>query len=107
VFVIILLNYVHSFYKTNPETGKLKDGAKCDIMRLQQVFGPYATTGVQDPSYPVYVDTAVMLGQTGYQNPQTLQYENVVYMPCTPENNFFPTLEDFPRADIVYLCSPK
>ena len=76
-------------------------------MRLQQVFGSEVKTAVQDPSYPVYVDTAVMLGQTGTQNPQTLQYENIVYMACTPENNFFPNIKDYPRADIIYICSPK
>jgi len=38
----------------------ISDGAKCDIMRVQQVFGPGVVTAVQDPSYPVYVDTSVM-----------------------------------------------
>lgn len=85
----------------------VSDGAKCDIMRLQQMFGPDVITAVQDPSYPVYVDTSVMLGQTGSQDPTTLQYDNIVYMPCTPENNFFPNYNDLPRADVVYLCSPK
>jgi LL-diaminopimelate aminotransferase len=35
----------------------VSDGAKCDIMRLQQMFGPNVVSAVQDPSYPVYVDT--------------------------------------------------
>jgi LL-diaminopimelate aminotransferase len=85
----------------------VSDGAKCDIMRLQQMFGPDVITAVQDPSYPVYVDTSVMLGQTGNQDPTTMQYENIVYMPCTPENGFFPEYGNLPRADVVYLCSPK
>ena len=76
-------------------------------MRLQQMFGPNAVTAVQDPSYPVYVDTAVMLGQTGPSNPTSRQYEHIVYMPCTPENGFFPDYASHPRADVVYLCSPK
>jgi LL-diaminopimelate aminotransferase len=33
----------------------VSDGAKCDIMRLQQMFGAKVTSAVQDPSYPVYV----------------------------------------------------
>ena len=49
----------------------VSDGAKCDIMRLQQMFGKDVTTAVQDPSYPVYVDTSVMLGQTGLINKET------------------------------------
>jgi LL-diaminopimelate aminotransferase len=76
-------------------------------MRLQQMFGSNVVTAVQDPSYPVYVDTSVMLGQTGAQDPATRQYEKIIYMPCTPENQFFPNYADHPRADVVYLCSPK
>lgn len=85
----------------------VSDGAKCDIMRVQQVFGPGVITAVQDPSYPVYVDTSVMMGQTGNINPDTKQYDKIVYMPCTDENNFFPDIENLPRADIVYFCSPN
>ena len=85
----------------------VSDGAKCDIMRIQQMFGPKVVTAVQDPSYPVYVDTSVMMGQTGNQNKETKQYDNIVYMPCTPGNGFFPDYASMPRADVVYLCSPK
>jgi len=85
----------------------VSDGAKCDIMRVQQVFGPGVVTAVQDPSYPVYVDTSVMMGQTGDINTETSQYDNIVYMPCTAENDFFPDIDNIPRADIVYFCSPN
>ena len=85
----------------------VSDGAKCDIMRLQQMFGSGVVSAVQDPSYPVYVDTSVMMGQTGTQDETTKQYGNIVYMPCTPENGFFPDYASLPRADVVYLCSPK
>jgi LL-diaminopimelate aminotransferase len=105
-------------------------------MRLQQMFGPDVKTAVQDPSYPVYVgmsvciaaslfvrlslatnsfshrwiprlDTSVMLGQTGEIDKETMQYSNIVYMPCTPENGFFPDYANHERADVVYICSPK
>jgi LL-diaminopimelate aminotransferase len=85
----------------------VSDGAKCDIMRIQQVFGPKVVSAVQDPSYPVYVDTSVMMGQTGNQDKDSKQYENIVYMRCSPENGFFPDYASMPRADVVYLCSPK
>lgn len=85
----------------------VSDGAKCDIMRIQQMFGQNVVSAVQDPSYPVYVDTSVMMGQTGTQNPETMQYDNLVYMPCTAENNFFPDYASLPRADVVYFCSPN
>jgi LL-diaminopimelate aminotransferase len=85
----------------------VSDGAKCDIMRVQQMFGTKVVSAVQDPSYPVYVDTSVMMGQTGTQNADTMQYDNIVYMKCGPENGFFPDYASLPRADVVYLCSPK
>jgi LL-diaminopimelate aminotransferase len=90
-----------------PDEVFVSDGAKPDIMRLQTMFGPNVISAVQDPSYPVYVDTSVMMGQTGLINEETSQYEKVVYMPCTPENGFFPDYASAPRADVVYLCSPK
>eukprot|EP00339_Tiarina_fusa_P013804 CAMPEP_0117075418 /NCGR_PEP_ID=MMETSP0472-20121206/53171_1 /TAXON_ID=693140 ORGANISM="Tiarina fusus, Strain LIS" /NCGR_SAMPLE_ID=MMETSP0472 /ASSEMBLY_ACC=CAM_ASM_000603 /LENGTH=437 /DNA_ID=CAMNT_0004800913 /DNA_START=50 /DNA_END=1363 /DNA_ORIENTATION=+ len=91
----------------DPSDVFVSDGAKCDIMRVQQMFGPKVVSAVQDPSYPVYVDTSVMMGQTGTQDPETRQYDNIVYMPCTPENGFFPDYASLPRADVVYLCSPN
>jgi len=85
----------------------VSDGSKCDIGRLQMMFGSGVTSAVQDPSYPVYVDTSVIMGQTGEMDPEKLQYENIVYMECKPENGFFPDLENTPRADIIYFCSPN
>ncbi len=85
----------------------VSDGAKCDIMRVQQMFGPGVVSAVQDPSYPVYVDTSVMMGQTGNIAEETKQYDNIVYMPCTAENEFFPDYSSLPRADVVYFCSPN
>lgn len=90
----------------SPDEVFVSDGAKCDIMRLQQMFGPGVKSAVQDPSYPVYVDTSVMMGQTGEENTETKQYENIVYMPCVAPS-FFPNLEELPRADVVYFCSPN
>jgi len=91
----------------DPSEVFVSDGAKCDIMRVQQMFGTKVKSAVQDPSYPVYVDTSVMMGQTGTQDPDTQQYDNLVYMKCGPENGFFPDYASLPRADVVYLCSPN
>ena len=54
----------------------VSNGAKCDIMRVQQMFRPGIVSAVQDPSYPVYVDTSVMMGQTSEMNEETSQYNN-------------------------------
>merc|ERR1712087_43354 len=85
----------------------VSDGSKCDIGRLQMMFGACVTSAVQDPSYPVYVDTSVIMGQTDDMDVTTSQYGKIVYMPCNPANGFFPDLEATPRADIVYFCSPN
>lgn len=91
----------------DPSEVFVSDGAKCDIMRLQSMFGYDVTSAVQDPSYPVYVDTSVMQGQTGELQEDTKQFNGIVYMPCTAENNFMPDIANLPRADIVYFCSPN
>ena len=90
-----------------PDEVFVSDGAKCDIGRLQMMFGTHVVSAVQDPSYPVYVDTSVMMGQTGEIDPVTKQFKNIVYMPCNPSNNFFPDVANLPRADIYYFCSPN
>ncbi|GBG68484.1 hypothetical protein CBR_g3029 [Chara braunii] len=85
----------------------VSDGAKCDIARLQLMFGSQVSIAVQDPSYPVYVDTGVMMGQTGTFDNDAMQYGNIQYMRCSPENNFFPDLSNLPRTDIIFFCSPN
>ncbi len=40
----------------------ISDGSKCDIGRLQTLFGAGTKIAVQDPSYPVYVDGSVLTG---------------------------------------------
>lgn len=85
----------------------VSDGSKCDIGRLQVLFGSHASIAVQDPAYPVYVDTSIMLGQTSHYNAGRSAYDGIVYMPCRPENDFFPDLESLPRTDLIYFCSPN
>ncbi len=82
----------------------VSDGAKPDSANIQSIFADDSVIAVQDPVYPVYVDSAVIGGKTGvYSNGR---YEGIVYMECTEENGFFP---EVPRqhADIIYLCSPN
>ena len=85
----------------------MSDGSKCDITRLQLMFGSEKAIAVQDPSYPAYVDSAVILGQTQGYDAGLKQYNNIVYMPCTPANSFFPRLEAAAKADIIFFCSPN
>ncbi|XP_022762831.1 LL-diaminopimelate aminotransferase, chloroplastic-like [Durio zibethinus] len=85
----------------------VSDGAKCDISRLQVVFGSNVSMAVQDPSYPAYVDSSVIMGQTGQFQKDVEKYANIEYMRCTPENGFFPDLSTVARTDIIFFCSPN
>ncbi len=83
----------------------ISDGSKCDTGNIQEIFGYKNVIAVQDPVYPVYVDTSVMNGRTGNFMGNGY-YEGIVYMPCTAENGFIP---EIPKAkvDIIYLCYPN
>ncbi|MHC4804776.1 MAG: LL-diaminopimelate aminotransferase, partial [Planctomycetota bacterium] len=83
----------------------VSDGAKCDTANIQEMFGLDNIVAVTDPVYPVYVDSSVMAGRTGQAN-TTGQYDKIVYMPCTAENDFIPEPPDTP-VDIIYLCFPN
>ena len=84
----------------------VSDGAKCDAGNIQEIFSTDNKIAVCDPVYPVYVDTNVMAGRTGTYDPKTETWSDVIYMPCTMENNFMP---EFPKEtpDIIYLCLPN
>lgn len=93
--------------KINPDDIFISDGSKCDIGRLQTLFGSQATVAIQDPSYPAYVDTSVILGQTANYNHEKKHYNGITYMTCLPESDFFPDLDLLPRTDLIYFCSPN
>ena len=88
-----------------PEEVFISDGAKCDIARIQTLFGSKVKVAVQDPSYPVYVDGSVIIGAAGKNTGKG--YKGVTYMPCVPENNFFPELSKIKKNSLIYFCSPN
>jgi LL-diaminopimelate aminotransferase len=85
----------------------VSDGAKCDIARLQTMFGRGVRVAVQDPAYPVYVDGSVISGAAGGARSDGSGYKGITYLPCTPENDFFPDLDAAKKADLIYFCSPN
>ena len=84
----------------------VSDGAKCDSSNIQEILGLDNVIAVCDPVYPVYVDSNVMAGRTGTYNAETGNWSNVIYMPCTEENGFAPSLPK-ETPDIIYLCFPN
>lgn len=93
----------------DPSEVFVSDGAKPDSANIQSIFGSDELeniVAVQDPAYPVYVDTNVIVGRTGKFDKEKGLYEGIVYMPCTEENEFFPDVPE-DKVDLVYLCSPN
>lgn len=84
----------------------ISDGAKPDAGNIQSIFSADSVVAFQDPAYPVYVDSNVIAGRSGYFHIDRGDYDGFVYMACNEENNFFP---DPPRGkvDLIYLCSPN
>lgn len=93
--------------RIEPHEVFVADGAKCDIGRLQLMFGSGVSIAVQDPAYPVYVDGSVISGAAGPALPGGTGYSGIGYLPCNPSNGFFPDLASSPAADILYFCSPN
>jgi LL-diaminopimelate aminotransferase len=83
----------------------ISDGSKCDTGNIQEIFGHDNKIAICDPVYPVYADTTVMAGKTGYIQ-ENGYYEGIVYMPCTAENGFIPELPE-ERPDLIFLCYPN
>lgn len=83
----------------------ISDGSKCDTANILDIFGGDNKIAITDPVYPVYVDTNVMAGHTGEADAGGA-YAGLVYLPCTPENDFIasPPAE---KVDIIYLCFPN
>lgn len=84
----------------------ISDGAKCDSGNIQEIFANDNKVAVCDPVYPVYVDTNVMAGRAGDYIKEKEIFSNIIYMPCTSDNDFAPEL---PKTvpDIIYLCFPN
>jgi LL-diaminopimelate aminotransferase len=83
----------------------VSDGSKCDSGNILDIFGEGNVIAITDPVYPVYVDTNVMVGNTGEAD-DTGAYAGLRYLPCTAENQFVPAIPSEP-VDLVYLCYPN
>lgn len=83
----------------------VSDGAKSDTGNIGDILRHDNSIGVTDPIYPVYIDSNVMNGRSGELGSDG-KWSNVVYIPCTSENNFVPQIPD-KRIDMLYLCYPN
>lgn len=82
----------------------VSDGAKSDVGNFQELFSTDSIVAVQDPVYPVYVDSNVLAGRGGEKIDG--QWSRIVYLPCDSANGFEPALPAR-HADMIYICSPN
>ena len=101
---IIKNDYASRGISLEPSEVFISDGAKSDCGNIGDILRHDNSIGVTDPVYPVYIDSNVMSGRTGYL--ENGRWSDVVYIPCTAENNFVPDLPSR-RVDIIYLCYPN
>ncbi len=83
----------------------VSDGAKSDCGNIGDIFSVDNVVAVCDPVYPVYVDTNAMAGRAGDFDGE--RWTNLVYLPCTAENGFFPAFPTGKVPDMIYICSPN
>ncbi|NQT60291.1 MAG: LL-diaminopimelate aminotransferase [Bacteroidetes bacterium] len=98
--------YAKRGVSVSPNDFFVSDGAKPDSGNIQSIFGADNIVAVQDPAYPVYVDTNVIFGRSGDFNSEAGEYSSFVYMKCDEENGFFPSVPE-EKVDLIYLCSPN
>lgn len=101
-----LRDFYRNEYGVDLETDDffISDGAKSDAANIQELFSPEMVVAVQDPAYPVYVDSNVVGGRsTGYNG---TNYDGFVYLESNSSNGFIP---DVPKkkVDLIYLCFPN
>lgn len=84
----------------------VSDGAKSDSGNIGDIFAKNNKIAVCDPVYPVYVDTNAMAGRTGEYLKEKECWSDVIYMPCTAENDFVPQIPS-ETPDLIYICCPN
>lgn len=79
-----------------PDEVFISEGTNCDSTNILELFSPRSKIGIPDPTYPAYLDAAIMSGRLPH----------VVLMPCIEANHYCP-LPPVEHLDIIYLCSPN
>ncbi len=90
----------------SPSAFFVSDGAKSDAANIQSIFSRDSIPAIQNPAYPVYVDSNVAGGHTGSYDEENNGYSGIVYMRADASNGFVaePPKE---HADLIYLCFPN
>lgn len=80
----------------DPDEVFVSDGTNGDATNIQELFSAQCKIGIPDPTYPAYLDSAIIGGRLS----------KVVLLPCREETGFCPVPPQ-EHLDVVYLCSPN
>lgn len=72
----------------------ISDSSKSDIANVLDIFSSNLTVAIQDPVYPVYVDSNIMRGNN------IIYYNSIAELIQKIEENLI-------EIDILYICSPN
>ncbi len=73
----------------------ISDGTNSDTVNILELFSGNTIIGITDPTYPAYLDSAILSGK-----------KNILFFPCLPEHDFAPQ-PPRKQCDVIYLCSPN
>ena len=108
----ILRETLRDFYKNHYNVDLMadeffvSDGGKSDTANIQQIFSEDCIVAIQDPAYPVYVDSNVVGGRTGLFDDKKGLYNGFVYLESNEANGFIPEPPK-EKVDLIYFCSPN
>jgi LL-diaminopimelate aminotransferase len=80
----------------SPDEIFISEGTNGDSTNIQELFSSKCKIGIPDPTYPAYLDSAIIGGRLS----------KIVLLPCLEENGFCP-LPPQEHLDVIYLCSPN
>lgn len=101
---IVREDYNNFDISISPDEIFVGDGAKSDLGNLGEIFSKNCKIGLMNPAYPAYFDDNVIDGRAGV--PENGKFPNIVYLDCSPANNFIPEVPE-ESIDIIYLCFPN
>ncbi len=78
-----------------PEEIFISDGTNSDTVNIQDLFSTVNVIGITDPTYPAYLDSAIMGGR-----------KKILQLPCIEKHHFAPQPPK-KHCDLIYLCSPS
>ena len=84
--------------KRSPHEIIVSDGAKCDLGRLQLLFGGGVPVAMMDPSYPVYHDSSLLLRDGA---------SSIQFLRANKDEQFLPDMKAIQRPSLLFLCSPN